>query len=70
MNRKRIYEIIEKSDGNDRFSTVYDITMIFVIVLSLVPLAFKQENSFFQFADKITVAIFIFDYALRWLTAD
>ena len=70
MNRKRIYEIIEKSDGNDRFSTVYDITMIFVIVLSLIPLAFKQENSFFQFADKITVAIFIFDYALRWLTAD
>lgn len=48
MNRKRIYEIIEKSDGKDRLSTLYDITMIVVIVLSLIPLAFKEENAFFE----------------------
>ena len=70
MNRKRIYEIIEKSDGKDRLSTLYDITMIVVIVLSLIPLAFKEENAFFRITDKVTVAIFIFDYFLRWLTAD
>ena len=70
MSRKRIYEIIEKSEGNDRLSTIYDITMMVVIVLSLIPLAFKDENRFFQIADKVTVGLFIVDYALRWMTAD
>ncbi len=70
MSRKRIYEIIEKSEGDDRLSTIYDIFMIVVIVLSLVPLAFKEENSIFQITDKITVGVFIIDYVLRWMTAD
>ena len=70
MTRKRIFEIIEKSDGEDRLSSVYDITMIFIIVLSLIPLAFKQETPPFRMLDKITVAVFIIDYMLRWLTAD
>lgn len=70
MKRKRIYEIIEKSDGHDRLSAVYDITMIAVIVLSLVPLAFKKETVAFYIIDKVTVAIFIVDYLLRWATAD
>lgn len=70
MSRRRIYEVIEKSDGKDRLSTFYDIAMIVVIVLSLIPLAFKQENQFFQITDKVTVVIFIVDYALRWITAD
>lgn len=68
--RKRIYEIIEKSDGNDRLSTVYDVFMIVVIVVSLIPLAFKQENNLFYVLDKVCVAIFIIDYLLRWITAD
>ena len=68
--RKRIYEIIEKSDGNDRLSSAYDFLMIFVIIMSLVPLAFKQENAFFHAADKVTAGIFIVDYLLRLATAD
>lgn len=70
MNRKRIFEIIEKSDGNDRLSSIYDVSMIVVIVISLIPLAFKQEGALFKVTDKITVAIFIIDYVLRWMTAD
>jgi voltage-gated potassium channel len=70
MSRKRIYEIIEKSDGKDTLSTFYDIAMIVVIALSLIPLAFKEDNSFFRITDKVTVGIFIADYILRWLTAD
>ena len=68
--RKRIFEIIEKSDGNDRLSTVYDFSMIVVIIISLIPLAFKSENTVFFIFDKISVAIFIVDYILRWVTAD
>ena len=70
MSRKRIYEIIEKSDGHDTLSAVYDYLMIIVIVISLIPLAFKEDTQLFLIADKITVAIFIIDYILRWMTAD
>ena len=70
MSRKRIYEIIEKSEGHDTLSAIYDYSMIVVIIISLIPLAFKQDTPLFYVADKITVAIFIIDYILRWMTAD
>ena len=68
--RKRIYEVIEKSGGDDILSTVYDIFMIVVIVASLIPLAFKSDNALFNAIDKVCVVIFILDYLLRWMTAD
>ena len=68
--RNRIFEIIEKSEGNDRLSSVYDIAMIIVIVISLIPLAFKSDNTVFNLMDKVCVSIFIVDYLLRWITAD
>jgi voltage-gated potassium channel len=68
--RRRIFDIIEKSNNNDKLSHVYDIFMIFVIVLSLVPLAFKEVPPAFVIIDRVTVAIFIVDYLLRWITAD
>ena len=70
MSRKRIFEIIEKADYDDRLSAIYDYFMIVVIVLSLVPLAFKRDSALFHMLDKATVAIFIVDYFLRWVTAD
>lgn len=70
MSRKRIFEIIEKSDGHDTLSAIYDYSMIVVIIISLIPLAFKQDTPLFFVADKVTVAIFIIDYILRWMTAD
>ena len=68
--RKRIFEIIEVSQDGDRVSAFYDFFMIFVIVVSLVPLAFKEETTAFIVIDKICVVIFIIDYLLRWFTAD
>lgn len=70
MSRKRIYEIIEKSEGHDKLSSVYDFSMIIIIVVSLIPLAFKEENTVFYIMDKASVSIFIIDYILRWATAD
>lgn len=70
MSRKRIYEVIEKSEDKDRLSSLYDMFMIVVIVVSLIPLAFKEDNSFFKITDKVAVVIFIIDYFLRWFTAD
>lgn len=68
--RKRIYEIIAVSDGNDILSSIYDYLMMIAIVASLVPLAFKTEYLAFQVIDKICAAIFIIDYILRLATAD
>ncbi|MBQ7624559.1 MAG: ion transporter [Clostridia bacterium] len=70
MERKRLYEIIERSEDNDKASAAYDLFMILVIIVSLVPLAFKNENAVFKAFDKVSVVIFIIDYILRWATAD
>ena len=70
LDKKRLFDVIEKTNGEDKLSTGYDIFMIIVIVLSLLPLAFKQDNEFFRILDKVCVVIFIIDYLLRWYTAD
>ena len=54
-DRKRIFEIIEKDDGDDLASHVYDIGMIVVIILSLLPLASKNDTVFFKVIDKCAV---------------
>lgn len=68
--RKRLFEIIESSKETDRVSNIYDIFMMITIILSIIPLAFKEELSVFVIIDKIAVIIFIVDYLLRILTAD
>lgn len=70
MSRKRIFEIIEKTSHKDKLSTFYDLFMIVVIFVSLVPLAFKEDYPVFVIVDKTAMVIFIIDYLLRWLTAD
>ncbi len=68
--RKRIFEIIEVGKEGDRVSKIYDIFMLIVIILSLVPLAFKHTNQTLIMIDRVTVSVFILDYILRLITAD
>lgn len=68
--RKRIFEIIEKSDGEDRLSSIYDGFMLITIILSLLPLTFKNPAQSFVILDKICAGVFIVDYILRLITAD
>ncbi len=68
--RKRIYEIIEVSRDNDILSLYYDILMMISIVVSIIPLAFKETNSVFRLIDVVTAILFIIDYLLRLITAD
>ncbi len=68
--RKRIFEIIEVSEDNDRLSAGYDVFMLICILVSIIPLGFKQPPEFFAYTDVIMTGVFIIDYALRWLTAD
>ena len=68
--RKKIFDIIEANNNANKLSNVYDIVMMVTIVLSIIPLAFKQSYAIFTYIDYITVAIFIIDYFFRILTAD
>lgn len=68
--RKRIYEIIEIAEGEDRLSQIYDVLMFLSIIISIIPLAFKETKPSFILIDQITAAIFVVDYILRLITAD
>ena len=68
--RYRIFEVIEIAEDDDKLSNLYDICMMITIIASIVPMAFKSTNAVFSIVDKVTVVIFIIDYALRIITAD
>ena len=68
--RKKVFSVIEPVDNGSRLSNIYDFIMMTTIVISLVPLAFKETNAVFRWIDYITVSIFILDYFLRLITAD
>lgn len=67
--RKNLYDIIE-TDSNAVNSKLYDWAMLIFIVLSLIPLAFREQTTMFIWFDRVSVGVFIIDYLLRWLTAD
>ena len=70
VSRARIHAILANEDENDKVAVWYNRIMVFVIVLCLVPLWFKEVNLGLVILDRICVSIFIFDYVLRWVTAD
>ena len=68
--RKRIFEVIELAREDDRASAVYDSSMMTIIILSLIPLAFKETNALLSAINYATAGCFIVDYLLRLATAD
>ena len=57
--RKRIYEIIEIADENDYISRIYDIFMFICILLSILPMCFKNTYKIFTIIDSITTTILL-----------
>lgn len=68
--RKRLFEIIEAALPEDRLSYAYDAFMMITIVLSIVPMAFKESKPAFFYIEQISAVIFIIDYLCRLFTAD
>ena len=69
--RRRLFEIIEVSEdenSGDRVSAAYDAIMLLAIIISIIPLAFKQTNRFFDISGIITTWLFVVDYVLRLIT--
>ena len=67
--REKLFDLVDGTSGG-KSADPYDYTMIVVIVLSMVPLAFKELTPLLNVIDKVTVSLFIVDYLLRWYTAD
>lgn len=67
--RRKLFELVEPPQGEER-ADLYDVIMLVAIIVSIVPLAFKGTNAVFSVIDRVTVILFILDYALRWFTAD
>lgn len=70
MIRKTIYRIIERDDGSSLWSHIYDVCMLVIIILSVVPLMFWNDSPAFHNIEGFTTTVFIVDYILRWLTAE
>lgn len=68
--REKLFRVIELAEDDSKLSRAYDIMMMVFIVLSIVPLAFKQEFKWAVYTDYVTAGVFILDYLLRWITAD
>lgn len=70
MTRKQLYQIIEKDDGTNLWSHIYDVFMLVMIVASVIPLMFWEEYQTFRWIEIVTTVVFIVDYLMRWATAD
>ena len=58
--RNKLFSIIEPTENGNKLSNIYDFIMMATIVVSVVPLAFKETNVVFQWIDYITVGVFYF----------
>ena len=68
--RQRLFILIDRSEGRTRISRTYDITMMILIIVSIIPLMFTESHPYFRIMEIVTVTVFIIDYILRWITAD
>lgn len=68
--KKRIYEVIEVSSMGDASSRAYDVLMGTTVIVGLIPLTLKSDNTYTFFIEIFTTAIFLIDYISRLYTAD
>jgi voltage-gated potassium channel len=67
--RNKIYQIVESATGS-LASKIYNVIMMTAIILSVIPLAFKETYDAFNVIEGVTAVVFIIDYLLRLITAD
>ena len=70
MIRQKIYDIVELKEVNSLASRLYNQFMLVLVIISMLPLAFKEDYAIFAITDVVVVSVFIIDYLLNWITAD
>ena len=67
---ERLYDTGNQNYEEDKLARLYNCVMFIFILMSLVPLLFKEEFLLIVIIDKVCVVVFIIDYFLRLITAD
>lgn len=75
MMRQRLFDIIERDDQKDNsLSNLYDKFMVVCIILSLIPLGFRENyinsHPILEYMEWGTTIIFVIDYIFRFITED
>lgn len=68
--RRELYQILEKDNGSNKLSRIYDAYILILVILSAIPLMLKLWTTWVMVLDEVVTALFIMDYLLRWITAD
>jgi voltage-gated potassium channel len=68
--KQYLFKLLEGTAEDDSRIDFYDVLMIVVIILSILPLMFKQGRLWLNIIDWVAAVVFIVDYILRWWTAD
>ncbi|WP_423188707.1 ion transporter [Alkalibacterium sp. f15] len=68
--RKELYRILDVEDDASIQSKTYNVVNILMIVISVIPLLFKEQTITLLRLEIIAVVFFSLDYIFRFLTAD
>ena len=69
--RKKIFEVIETTNSKSSvLNRIYNLFMLFWIIVSMIPLMDKNVTPFYTAINTITLIVFLVDYVLRLITAD
>ena len=69
--KRRVYEILEPSTVKDPASKAYDFLMTLAVIVGLIPMMLKHENSFVIWIDVLTSLLMDSDYIqqiTKWVT--
>lgn len=68
--RKTAFQIVGRGQKYPRISHCYDVFMLSMIAISILPLVFRDQYPVFTAFDYVSTIAFIVDYIIRWSTAD
>lgn len=70
MLRQKIYQIINAKDSQTLISKIYNLLNIVLIIISIVPLFFKNQTPILSKLNTVALVFFIIEYVLHLVTAD
>ena len=70
QTRKMIYSVVGQTKKQSKANVIYNSFLIIVVIISALPLCFKEEYNIFRIIDMIAGVLFTIDYILRFITAD
>lgn len=69
MLRKKLYNLVY-NDNPRLVYRLYNYLMFLTIIVSIIPLLFIENQKIFSYTEKFALGLFLFDYIVRWITAD